>query len=1767
MSNPADTALALLVLTAAGYNDTSVIAKTINYLTARQNPDGGWSAALDQGSSISPTANVLSALNAYRSAYPLESAINSGMSWLTQKQNPDGGFGNSPSTVYDTAVAVLALRELAASTVITNNGLGYLKSKQTGTGSWNESAYQTALAVHALWKGEVDPDLSIVSSDITFIPATITSIPATIAINANIWNLGKTGVSQATVALFDGNPALGNKLSEQVMAFPGQSATTVAFSTVVNDETSHTYSVIVDPAGQVNETDELNNTASKTLPVDVAPPTVGFTLASSSGDESAASATLQVSLNKQYYKPVTVDYTINATSTATNGVDYSLTAGTLTFNPGETTKSVELYIINDSLYEANETVVIDLSNPVNATLGQSQHTYTIIDNDILLPVVTIISPLAGETPNKTPLLLYEVSSGTVVVKVDGVVVNKASGDQLASLVDGNHVVQVEATDSYGHTGYGVVSFTVTANGPIDDTVVTEPPYETLFTIPTGTGTAYADEGNKVAVDPDGNVIISRAGYIAKYDSLGVLKWETPAAADTSLKDVATDSCGNVYSNGTATYSTRWDRNAALTKIDTKGAIVAGWPKKWGSIQNDDANGMAVDVSGNPSVTGKTDGPIDGSWNVNYYEHIFLTRFDGSGAMTVNRQYYGNEGKDIVTDSDGNVYIAGRKDFNFFVGKYDSKGNQLWTSTSQPEGVDKAAYVIAIDLNRNLYVSAGGGLVKLDSSGNLMWTRTFQVEPVSSYVYIGDLAVDRSGNVYAAGYTGGSMDGNTNQGLSDLFVVKYDSRGNLVWTRQIGSTGYDHGYGIAIDENDDLYVTANGKLDASGTYKVFLLKFARTGPDPFQPLGTKYYVQSASGCKQTTYSRGTAYAQLGTSKGSCTGPDTTRIRFSGSQNLLIAYAANGGYSKDTLVKGLPEGNALSFLAQDSNGTGLVQLVEVNPSDGTVLRTLSSVSVALTAGRLGYVGDLSTLSGIVQAGKTFGISLSISTDLRSYNQVQWGNAHNCPIGSMQYFTVTETAVETQPPSSTITSPIQGQILGGAYHVVSGTAGDGTGSGVISVEVSTDGGVTWGVATDTSGSSSWSSWSYPWVLPADGTYTIRSRAKDLDGNVETPSAGVTITADNTPPSVGISPIKTPTGVSNQTVTGTRESGASIAVTVDTMAVPGTVSYPTATTWSCAITGLIEGANIITVTATDQAGHSSVATATIMYAYSPPPTISLTPADIMDDYQGTVKLVISSLSAPGTEISVEQLIDSNQNGIADIGEPVVRSFKLIDGTASGNPNVQGDEDGLANSSITTMLNYFNVHDRYHAPGAYVFRVSADTGTVGALFAVNAVSRLQTLSGWISDGTNAIPGALVTLVDKWGREIESVTSDHAGHYLFNVREQGDYYTIPIANGYAFDRSTALLVSLSASQATTGHDLTMIPGTYHVTGQVKDAATSAGIGGVWVWAEGSKYVGGVISNTDGSYDLLLPAGTYAVGSPPNSGPDASLKGYVGYNLRKTSVTLTGNVSGIDIAMNRSDILACGRVADDFGSSVPGIMIQGKIPSPVNADEPIAVSVTNDSGDYCLGLYSADKWEISPVTDAAQVSGYIGNMIKSLSTSAGPLTGNNLTVHAINSWIAGSVKNSSNAALKDIDVKIRNTDSSINTSGKTASDGTYRLGVFGGLWYVKAYTEAQGYAPAAEQSVTATDGQSTTVNFTANPVMNNTIVILKAVYTARTKTLLVQASSNNGASAALQLQGYGAMTWNAKLSYWELTVSNVLSAPATVTVVGPEGSKTGNVTIK
>jgi Bacterial Ig domain/Purple acid Phosphatase, N-terminal domain len=105
----------------------------------------------------------------------------------------------------------------------------------------------------------------------------------------------------------------------------------------------------------------------------------------------------------------------------------------------------------------------------------------------------------------------------------------------------------------------------------------------------------------------------------------------------------------------------------------------------------------------------------------------------------------------------------------------------------------------------------------------------------------------------------------------------------------------------------------------------------------------------------------------------------------------------------------------------------------------------------------------------------------------------------------------STDATPPTSTITSPSAGSSFApGSTTTISGTASD-TGGGVVAgVEVSVDGGSTWHPATGTG------SWTYTWKPLRAGSATIRSRAVDDSGNLETPTAGtgVTITGSTAQP-----------------------------------------------------------------------------------------------------------------------------------------------------------------------------------------------------------------------------------------------------------------------------------------------------------------------------------------------------------------------------------------------------------------------------------------------------------------------------------------------------------------------------------------------------------------------------------------------------------------------------------------------------------------------------
>nr|WP_230209349.1 DUF4082 domain-containing protein [Tetrasphaera sp. HKS02] len=137
---------------------------------------------------------------------------------------------------------------------------------------------------------------------------------------------------------------------------------------------------------------------------------------------------------------------------------------------------------------------------------------------------------------------------------------------------------------------------------------------------------------------------------------------------------------------------------------------------------------------------------------------------------------------------------------------------------------------------------------------------------------------------------------------------------------------------------------------------------------------------------------------------------------------------------------------------------------------------------------------------------------------------------PIAGVTRATAT---TDTSGPTSTITSPAAGANLGdGTRITISGTAAD-TGGGVVAgVEVSTDGGTSWHPATGTT------SWTYSWVAHGNPTTTIKTRAVDDSGNLETPGGGVVVNVGCTCSiwGTGTTPTKTDSGTATAVEVGVK-------------------------------------------------------------------------------------------------------------------------------------------------------------------------------------------------------------------------------------------------------------------------------------------------------------------------------------------------------------------------------------------------------------------------------------------------------------------------------------------------------------------------------------------------------------------------------------------------------------------------------------------------------
>eukprot|EP00971_Amphidinium_carterae_P051025 1004691-Amphidinium_carterae.1 len=117
-------------------------------------------------------------------------------------------------------------------------------------------------------------------------------------------------------------------------------------------------------------------------------------------------------------------------------------------------------------------------------------------------------------------------------------------------------------------------------------------------------------------------------------------------------------------------------------------------------------------------------------------------------------------------------------------------------------------------------------MQYDSSGEWQWTRQ---RGSGDWDRARAVAVSVEGQVYVAGWTDGSLDGQSHAGGRDAFLMQYDSSGDWQWTRQRGTSNDDYARAVAVSAEGQVYVAGYtlGSLDgqsSAGERDPFLMQY-------------------------------------------------------------------------------------------------------------------------------------------------------------------------------------------------------------------------------------------------------------------------------------------------------------------------------------------------------------------------------------------------------------------------------------------------------------------------------------------------------------------------------------------------------------------------------------------------------------------------------------------------------------------------------------------------------------------------------------------------------------------------------------------------------------------------------------------------------------------------------------------------------------------------------------------------------------------------------
>jgi hypothetical protein len=307
------------------------------------------------------------------------------------------------------------------------------------------------------------------------------------------------------------------------------------------------------------------------------------------------------------------------------------------------------------------------------------------------------------------------------------------------------------------------------------------------------------------------------------------------------------------------------------------------------------------------------------------------------------------GRDVASDSKGNVYVTGvfsgtvtfggsdtytRTNGDAFLTKFSNNGTYLWTKILDISAASSyaSAYGVATDSNDNVYMTGlfsrnvvfggtdtlNGGtaesafVTKFNSDGTYAWAKASNATAAGANANGYSVAADNNGNVYISGQFRGSVtfggSDTFSGGSGNAYVTRYGSDGTYGWTKVLNITAsgaYASGEGVAADGSGNVYFTGyfGGTVVFGGTDSVtssngsaYITRYGSTGTYGWtKTLNTSVAGTIATGYDVATDSNGNVYA-TGSFRGNVTfgGVDTMNGN-SSSDSYLVKYGNDGTYS--------------------------------------------------------------------------------------------------------------------------------------------------------------------------------------------------------------------------------------------------------------------------------------------------------------------------------------------------------------------------------------------------------------------------------------------------------------------------------------------------------------------------------------------------------------------------------------------------------------------------------------------------------------------------------------------------------------------------------------------------------------------------------------------------------------------------------------------------------------------------------------------------------